>query len=196
MKPSVYVDDRGRTVYTLSIQRIQWAALFFIIPVLLIFGLPFYLIWGGNVLTALHFRSFIFLLVFIVNGILVHELLHGIVWAIFSKRGFRSIRFGIKWEYLTPYCHCKEPLKVWQYIAGALAPVFFMGLVPAIWAFFNGNTLFMFFGIFYTWTAAGDLIAIWIIRKFSCSQMIYDHPEELGFIIIPDDLPEDKPIDN
>ena len=190
MKPLVDKDDKGRTIYTLNIARVQVIALFFIIPIMLLFGLPFYLIWGGNVLTTLRFRSFIFLILFIVGGVVVHELLHGIAWAIFAKNGFRSISFGIKWEYLTPYCHCTEPLRVWQYITGALAPVVFMGLIPAIWALFRGNTLLMFFGIFYIWTAAGDLIAIWIVRKLNRNQQIYDHPEEIGFIIIPEQKSE------
>lgn len=191
MKPKINIDDKGRKVYTLSLDRIQGIALFFIIPILLLFGLPFYLLWGENVLTALRFRSFIFLIVFILAGIVIHELLHGFVWALFSKRGFRSIRFGVKWIYLTPYCHCSEPLRVWQYTAGALAPVIFMGLIPAIWALISGNTLLMFFGIFYTWTAAGDILAIWIVRKFHRNQLIYDHPEELGFIVAQGHSPEE-----
>ncbi len=183
MKPKISIDEKGRKVYTLAIAQLQGIALLFIIPILLVFGLPFYIIWGENALTALRFRSFLFLIIFIIGGIIVHELLHGIVWALFSKRGFLSIRFGIKWEYFTPYCHCIEPLKIWQYVSGALAPVICMGLIPAFWALFTGNTLFMFFGIFYIWTAAGDIITAWMVRKFNRNLLIFDHPEELGFII-------------
>lgn len=196
MKPNIHTDDKGRVVYTISLDRIQVVALFFIIPILLVFGLPFYLLWGENFLNALHFRSYIFLIVFIASGIVIHELLHGIFWAMFSKNGFRSIRFGVKWEYFTPYCHCTEPLKVWQYIAGALAPAIFMGFLPAIWALINGNTLFMFFGFFFLWTAAGDLIAVWIVRKFPRNQLIFDHPSELGFIVVNEDTSKEIPSDN
>ena len=191
MDPKITVDEQGRKVYTLSIGRLQRVALLFIIPLLLMFGLPFYLIWGVNVLVALRFRSFLFLVLFIIGGVIIHELLHGIAWALFSKHGFKSIQFGIKWEYLTPYCHCTEHLKVWQYIIGALAPVFCMGLIPAVWALFNGNALLMFFGIFYMWTAAGDITAVWIIKNFHRNQVIYDHPEELGFIVV-EEKPEDR----
>ena len=183
LKPKISIDDQGRTIYTISLDRLQIVALSFIIPILLVFGLPFYLIWNENVLTALRFRSLLFLLLFIVSGVIIHELLHGVVWALFSKYGFRSIRFGIKWEFLTPYCHCIEPLRVWQFMAGALAPVLFMGLIPALWSLVNGNTLLMFFGIFYIWTAAGDIFAVWILRRFDHNQLILDHPDELGFIV-------------
>ena len=195
MKPKISIDEKGRKVYTLSLDRLNVVALFFIIPVLLVFGLPFYLLWGENVLTALRFRSLLFLVLFIISGVVIHELLHGVVWALFSKRGFRSVHFGIKWEFLTPYCHCTEPLRVWQYILGAIAPVLFMGLLPAVWALVKGNTLVMFFGIFYIWTAAGDLLAIWILRRFDRNQLIYDHPEELGFILSGEQPEEENSID-
>jgi len=74
-------------VYTLSIEKVSIRALIMIIPILIIYALPFYLIWGTNVLTALRFRSILFLILFIVFGIAIHELLHGIVWAIFAKKG-------------------------------------------------------------------------------------------------------------
>lgn len=155
-----------------------------VFPIALIYAVPFYLVWGENVLSALRFRSLLFLFLFIVLGIISHELLHGIAWAVFSKKGFRSIRFGFKWEYFTPYCHCTETMKVWQYILGGLAPLVFMGIIPAVWAMFNGNALLMFFALFFSCAAGGDIQAVWMLRKFKKNQMIRDHPQELGFIII------------
>ena len=178
--------DKGQVI-TLSIEKASMRALLLIIPILLVYALPFYLVWGKNVLVALRFRSILFLFLFIVIGIVTHELLHGVVWAIFSKRGFRSIHFGIKWEYFTPYCHCTESLKVWQYVLGGLAPLFFMGFLPAIYAMCTGNALWMFYAIFFSAAAGGDIQAVWILRKFKSNQMIKDHPEELGFIVLDND---------
>lgn len=52
----------------------------------------------------------------LTEGIVAHEAIHGIFWAAFAKRGFRSIRFGFLWKKLTAYCHCSEPLEVRPYI--------------------------------------------------------------------------------
>jgi hypothetical protein len=183
IQPRIEYDEDGRKMYILSVLQASKFALVFFIPLLLIMVLPFYLVWGVNALLAIKFRFFIFLVLFVVVGVALHELLHGVVWALYAKRGFRDIRFGIKWEYLTPYCHCISPLKVWQYIAGGIAPLILMGLAPAVWAMFTGNNLIMFFGIFYTWTAAGDILAVWMLRKFRREQLVFDHPEELGFIL-------------
>ncbi|MBN2523868.1 MAG: DUF3267 domain-containing protein [Bacteroidales bacterium] len=175
-------------VYTLSIEKASLRALFLIFPIVILYAIPFYLIWGKNVFGELKFRSLLFLFLFIVLGILLHELLHGIVWAIFSKHGFRSIHFGMKWEYFTPYCHCTESLKVWHYILGGLAPLVFMGILPGIWALFSGNALIMFFAIFFSCAAGGDIQSVWMLRKFRKDQLVFDHPQELGFIVVDESI--------
>lgn len=176
-------NSEGRKTYTISIGKANRIALLMIIPIVALMAVPYYLIWGVNILDQLHFQSLGLLVVFIVGGVAIHELLHGITWAVFARNGFRSIRFGIKWEYLTPYCHCTEALKVWQYIVGGLMPLLVMGLLPSAWAMLNGNALVMFYGIFFTVAAGGDIQSVWLLRRFKSSQLIYDHPEELGFVI-------------
>jgi hypothetical protein len=32
---------------------------------------------------------------------IMHELIHGITWAKYTKDGFKSIRFGVLWKFLT-----------------------------------------------------------------------------------------------
>ena len=59
--------------------------------------------------------------------IIVHELIHGITWAIFVKNHFHAIDFGVVWSTLTPYCACFEPLKKWQYLLGTAMPTLVLG---------------------------------------------------------------------
>ena len=111
--------------------NVYWGNVFAIllfIPTILIFGLPFYFIWKDKY----HFEEFswsnlsvgplpaLIFFVLVILGIIAHELIHGITWAIFTKNGFKSIKFGIMLKMLTPYCHCKEPLKVNQYALGGI----------------------------------------------------------------------------
>jgi len=107
---------------------VYWAnvfALILIIPTVLIYGLPYYLIWRDEIhfkdfsLPHLFGSSWIFFIALII-GIIAHELIHGAVWAGFAKNGFKSIQFGVMWKMITPYCHCKEPLKVRQYALGGI----------------------------------------------------------------------------
>jgi hypothetical protein len=170
--------------FTISIKQANIVALVLIIPIMLLYAFPFFLVWHKNILQGIKSISLVIVLLSVPLGIVVHELSHGVVWAVFAKRGFRSIRFGINWEYLTPYCHCSEPLRVWQYIAGGLAPFCIMGFLPAMYAMITGNTFLMFFAMFFTWAAGGDLQAVWMLRRFKMNRWVKDHPADLGFIVL------------
>jgi hypothetical protein len=185
MKEKIYSDSKE---FTISIRQANLVALLLILPIAVVYVLLFYLFWGTNILVCTNSIRLSYALLSIPTGIIIHELSHGIVWAIFAEKGFRAIRFGIKWEYLTPYCHCSDPLKVWQYILGGIAPLILMGVIPAFCALIYGNVFLMFFAMFFTWAAGGDIQAIWMLRKFKMYQKVKDHPVELGFIVV-DDLP-------
>ncbi len=162
-----------------------------LIPIGLIFGLPFYLIWKPQLDIKQYLDSapqeagLGFLLIFgiLIIGIVLHELIHGIAWAKFAKKGFKSIKFGVLWKMLTPYCHCKEALNVRQYIIGAITPAIIMGIIPAVIAIVIGNLGLLIFGMFFTMAAGGDFLIINLIRKESSSDLVQDHPSEAGCFI-------------
>ena len=123
-----------------------------------------------------------FWLILIVGAVL-HELVHGITWAYYSKGGWRSVSFGVIWKMLTPYCHCSEPLKKSQYITGALMPLFVVGILPLLVSPFVESICLCFFGIFYISGAAGDLMVVSRLRKENPSFTILDHPTEPGYLV-------------
>ena len=173
-----------------------WANIFgllIIFPIILIFGLPYFLIWHDysmsfqNIIHSISFDnvgSDIFTIIGVMFiGIIVHELIHGVTWAGYTKNGFKSIKFGIMWKMLTPYCHCKEPLKVKHYIYGAITPAITLGIIPSILAIIIGNIWLLAFGIFFTIAAAGDFLIIDLIRKENKDDLVEDHPSEAGCYI-------------
>ena len=160
------------------------------IPVILIFGGLFVLFNGFHLKGAGSAFStgnsgldFVLFIVAIVAGIVLHELIHGITWAIFTKNGFRSIRFGVLWKYLTPYCHCKEPLKIKHYLAGAITPAIFIGFIPAIVGIIIGSESLTVYGMIFTVAAIGDFMIIHLLRKENRNDYVQDHPSEAGCYI-------------
>ena len=100
----------------------------------LIVMLPFAVLSGAVVLSRVSFLSmaesmspFDFLLYLLVMLLLtaVHEGIHALTWAMFGKDYWKSIRFGVIWKALTPYCTCLRPAKRGQYILGAAMPISF-----------------------------------------------------------------------
>lgn len=169
-------------------------AIFAMFPIVLIYGIPYYLVWSKN-FTFVSFRevirhnyigvfgSTISILLVMVFGIIIHELIHGITWARYTKNGYKSIKYGVLWKMLTPYCHCKEPLLVKQYIIGAITPGIILGLFPAIYSILTGNIGFLIFGIMFTIAALGDLLIINLLRKENMNSFVLDHPSEAGCFI-------------
>ena len=141
---------------------------------------PYLLIWGNN-LIPFQF-GLVPALIVLVTGIVVHELLHGFAWALFAKSGLKSIEFGMKWRYLTPYCHCAEPLRVKHYRIGAAMPMIALGLIPAAIAMVTGNGQMFLFGLVFTIAGAGDVVGLITLWKFDGDEWVQDHPDEVGFM--------------
>ena len=151
---------------------------------------PFFLIWHGRKdiveLFAGPTEWFIVLPVIVV-GIVVHELIHGLTWACYAKRGWKSISFGVMWKMLTPYCHCDEPLSIPGYMMGAMMPCIVLGIIPSIVALFIGSLPLLVWGIFFISAAAGDIWMTWLLTKEDPKNMVLDHPTEAGFYIIEEE---------
>ncbi len=185
--PSGYVkEERFIDLYKANI-----FALLLFVPIILLYTFPFYLIWGPdepfvfikNMLEITSLSSALLGVLVIAIGVAVHELIHGITWSCYTKNGFRSIKFGVLMKMLTPYCHCKEPLRVRQYIIGALMPSIILGIIPIMYAWYSGNIHILLFAIFFTVSAAGDFMIVQLIWREDMRSLVLDHPSEAGCFI-------------
>ena len=174
-----------RSDLTIGIVKANVFGVVLLIP-LLIIGYGIFILkngWDGR-----SFASFsgIILLVAILVSIVLHELIHGISWAIFTPNGFKDIEFGFIKQYLTPYCTCLAPLTKWQHIFGAAMPMVILGIIPMIIGILIGNSIVMIFGIIMIDAAAGDIMVIWAILKYGskAKDVVYlDHPTQAGGVI-------------
>ena len=168
-------------------RQVNRKALRIVGPMAVIYLLAYALFWPGN-LTIDAFRNAmpnnpIWILAILAGGIILHEGLHGITWALFCKRGFRSIQFGFMTRLLAPYCHCTEPLERSRYIAGGLMPGVVMGILPAVLALAEGYLGWLLLGIFFTFAAGGDFAMMWLLRKLPPESLVRGHPSELGCFV-------------
>jgi len=188
------IEDFKKEKLTIDLLKANLYAIFAIIPILIIYGLPFCFLWR-NTFSKIALKSFInefsfgilgnfiSILLVITVGTVLHELIHGITWAKYTENGFKSIRFGIMWRMLTPYCHCVEPLKVKHYILGAIMPTIILGFLPFVFSLVTGNLLWLFFGVFFTMGGVGDFLIINLLRKEKKDDLVLDHPTEAGCYI-------------
>ena len=170
-------------------------SLVFLVPLIMIIAAPYYYVWPEQFskqsiqayLDAREMMSFIDIfigLMIIIIGIVIHELLHGLGWSFYAKKGWKSISFGIVWKYLTPYCHCEESLNLRAYRIGSVLPAIVLGFIPSILAIILGNLWLLIFGFFFTFAAGGDFLILWLLRKENPTHIVQDHPDKIGCIIL------------
>ncbi len=127
--------------------------------------------------------NYIALFVALILGMIAHEGAHMMVWAMYCKQGFRSVKPGFSVKNLSPYVHCSEFLKRGPFLAGALAPFVLTGLAPLVFGIISGSGWWFWLGAFLGAGAAGDIYSALRLLKFDSSVMVLDHPAHLGFII-------------
>lgn len=155
-------------------------------PFIILFIVLFMLINPGiewRVETGIE-NKILFLLLFFVL-IVIHELIHGLTWGLCAKNKFKSIEFGVIWQYLTPYCTCCEPLKKYQMVLGCLMPTIVLGIVPGIVAIICGSVWMLFMVCLMILGGGADIVIATriLLSHASKKALYYDHPTVVGTVI-------------
>lgn len=192
----MFLENFDQEQKTIDLTKANKVALYINIPWLILFALPYFLIWRdqftknyinqvfpdygtwGILIYALALPAIMIIL------IVLHELIHGFFFGMYAKSGYKSVSFGVLWKYLTPYCHCSEPLLLKHYIIGAIMPGIILGLIPSILGVVFGNIFLLLIGWFMTLGAAGDLMIIQLLwNEDKNNSYVLDHPSEAGCYI-------------
>lgn len=177
----------GLKEMTISIARLNTIALGVIIPVLVFLFL--YIRWNWTSIyetirsssstnTIIAVVSFF---VMYILAIVLHELIHGLFFALFAKGGFKSVMFGVIWQFLTPYCHCKEAVTAIHYRITLLMPTLILGFIPLMLGLIFNSLMLVLLGCMMILGGTGDFALWWTVRKLPKNTIIYDHPSKIGF---------------
>ena len=151
------------------------------LPFITILGLAyrFLLLERAHLLETGVLSFYIMFIAIIVVSVAIHELLHGIGWAISSGKGWQAVRFNI--HAMMPSCACKTALKKKSYLAGVLAPFVVLGLGSALFVFvYPGTVAFLTMMVNFVAVGADLLIAVRVVKEDNC--LIADHPTKAGYI--------------
>ena len=116
----------------------------------------------------------------------VHELVHGLSWVIFSPATFSDIAFGIDMQHLAPYCCCTAPLQKRSHLIGTLMPLILLGIVPFVISIFTASVFWLWVAVIMTAAATGDImIAVKLLRykKTGSELLVIDHPVDAGTVV-------------
>lgn len=172
-----------KTDLSVSMGKANLLSLPFVFFSFIIFSLPYFFIWGRNSveigIRATYFNLKIFIPVFIL-GAFLHEILHGLSFLIFGKLNYKQIKIGFQWKTITPFAHCKVPVKASVYRIALIMPTLILGIIPSIFAIITGNSWLIIYGIIFTVVGGGDFLTVWLIRKARKNQLVQDHPTNCG----------------
>ena len=176
MKKAGYKESSG----IISVLRANVLAFATAGPICIAAYILYFIRWGESGWT-MNGRNLIFFFALFFASIFVHELLHGFGWSLNCKDGWKSIAFGVMWSSLTPYCHCREPLKFGSYSVGLYLPFCVLGLgLFAVSMIVPNNTVFLL-AVLNMLSAGGDLTIGCYLLKHK-NGLILDHPTDCGFI--------------
>ena len=175
-----------RTDLTVSVVYANVMAFILCIPLCLLFGVAF--AWMRRDAFSLDLGGLFWLFpVAVLISVVLHELIHGLFWGLFSKGHFQSIEFGFIKEYGTPYCTCLEPLSKTQYLVGSVMPGVLFGILPMTVSLFTGSFWLFAYGVVMTFAAGGDFtILLKLLRYRAEGQelLCVDHPTECGLMVL------------
>jgi hypothetical protein len=198
-----------RRKMTIDIFKANKVAFWVFLGAFVLFGGLFFLVWGwdyivqeftarygGDAPSWRFLVDWVIIMGIMVAGIVVHELIHGITWACYAKRGFHAISYGVIWKMLTPYTHCDEPMHIRPYVVACLMPLIILGIIPSVIAIIIGWIPLLAFGIFFIAGAMGDVLIVWMLRKENPQYLVLDHPSEAGYFIYESEEHTDNQINN
>lgn len=167
---------------SISMDRANIVVLLLSLPVALLqFGLFLFLHGTEGLKPA---WSTALLILAVLLGIGIHELIHGLAWALIGRKPFSAIQFGFQWQTLTPYAHLKEPVEVNAYRAGAFMPGFLLGVLAYTLSLLLGNGDLFWFSLFHTTASGGDWLILWLIRNVKPGMQVEDHPTNAGCYVL------------
>ncbi|KXK15545.1 MAG: hypothetical protein UZ14_CFX002000566 [Chloroflexi bacterium OLB14] len=176
-----------KTDLSVSMLKANLYTLLFALPIGFLLSWFYVARWGFENLTlgfASFFTNLFYFLITFVFGIVTHEVIHAVTWMIAGKKPFSAIKFGFLWTSLTPYAHCKEPLKVNAYRIGTAMPAILLGLLPSLVAILNGNSWLIIFGVIFVIAAGGDMLILWLLRNVEKNKFVEDHPTQAGCYVL------------
>ena len=150
------------------------------LPFVLLLGLwyRFALIERAHLLEVGGIWFYLLFIAIIAVSVVIHELLHGVGWALSSGKGWGVVHFHI--SAIMPSCACRAALTRGQYIVGVLLPFLVLGAGSVVFLFlYPGTVSVLTMAVNFVAAGADLLIALSMVSEKGA--LIVDHPTQAGF---------------
>lgn len=148
--------------------------------------LPYLVLWGKPAFLAALRAALVspWLIPALGLGVVAHEGLHGLGWALFGRISWREVQFGFDRLGRMPFARCRVPLPVSAYRVGGALPALVMGVAPLLVGSVSGTGWLAVWGALFLAMASGDLLILWATRSAGAQAHILGHPGSGTHIVI------------
>jgi len=147
----------------------------------------FQMFWGDasseNLFAWIRQNGFLAAVIILV-GILLHEALHVLGWALLGKLKWKDFQLGFNVKAMMPYAHARNPMPIGAYRWGSALPGLLLGVLPLLAGLFLGDGRWFLFGLAFSLAALGDALILWLLRKEKNSVWVEDHPTDPGCMVL------------
>jgi len=156
-----------------------WAIVFIIVGI----ALTYVFFWGNVLVTINPFGAILYMLALFIF-IIIHELLHGISFVLFSKNKWSTMKFGVSVKSGVAYCISLVPIKIPRARLSLMMPIYVVCLPVYVYALVTGNFALATLGVLLASGSVGDFYYMWKLRAISKSLYMYEElPTKTGYEI-------------
>lgn len=117
---------------------------------------------------------------FILLSFPVSQLLRGLTWSLFLKGRLNDVVFAWDPKAFALTAYTMAPLTKAGFIASMIMPFLLLGIVPTIFAFFNGLFWLLFAGILNMVVASSE-VTVALVALTKTGNFFHESPEAAGF---------------
>lgn len=178
--------ESEQTEIATSVGKAQLLSLPVSAAIVVVLAVPYWLLHGGEQLGQIShfFENWPSFLMVIALGVIIHEALHGLTWAISDNGSLKNVKFGFQLKTVTPYAHIAEPIPARTYRLGAAMPLIVLGLIPYLISMTIANGWLLGFSLLFSVAAAGDILLLWLTRHVEPGRLLQDHPSKMGCTVV------------
>ncbi|TMW71392.1 DUF3267 domain-containing protein [Alteribacter natronophilus] len=163
--------DRTFSAKFANKKGLVWGGTLFVVILI-----AFRIVWGGR---DGEMMELLWMALTVIVFFFLHELLHALGYIVAGKVKPGDVKLGVMWKSVTPYAHCRVPIRAGAYRFAVMLPVV-LGVGPLAYAFLTGSHFWMMVGTILLVGSIGDWLIIRSIEEFERDALVEDHPSEIG----------------
>ena len=171
---------------SIAVEKLCKKGFFIILPIVAILLGAYYFIHGWYDWSVQPWTDYFIIMGMVIVGYAIHEFIHALGWVKYSEGKWKSMVYGYDPNYLKPYLHPVEGIKIKQYIIIKILPLIITGLIPYIIGMALGNFHITVGGICLIGMCGVDIATVIKLMKEDKDNYILsnDNPSKyLGWVI-------------